>query len=205
MPQPDPSTTGASPMRRTVTRVAFHSHLWLGVLFTVVLAVIAVTGILLNHKRALGLMPDVPHTPSGAFDESLPLARLAAIAMDTVRAAGVALPSDDPLRAIDRMDARPRNGFVKVRFRDAASTEVTVDLANGRVLDVGRRGDVYLEKLHSGETFGDGWILLSDAGAIALLVTLVSGYWLWIAPRLSAGSGGHVRRREDASSDREAT
>ena len=47
-----------------------------------------------------------------------------------------------PVRGIDRMDARPRNGYVKVRLRDAASTEVTVDLASGRVLHVGPRGDV---------------------------------------------------------------
>lgn len=200
----DQRTPGAHQTRRTITRVAFHSHLWLGVLFTVVLAVIAVTGILLNHKRALGLMPDVAHTPTGAFDASIPLARMAAIAIDTARAAGVVLPSDDPLRAIDRMDARPRNGFVKVRLRDAASTEVTVDLADGRVLDVGARGDAFLEKLHSGELFGDDWILLSDAGAVALLVTLVSGYWLWIAPRLSAGTAGRVRRRDEAEPNREA-
>ncbi len=175
--------------RRAVSRVAFHGHLWSGVLFTVVLAVIAVTGILLNHKRALGLMPDVAHAPSAPFAASVPLAELARVALDTVRAAGVALPGDDPVRAIDRMDVRPRNGFVKVRFRDPASTEVTVDLGSAAVLHVGPRGDVFLEKLHSGETFGDGWILLSDAGAIALLVTLVSGYWLWIAPRLSRGGG----------------
>jgi hypothetical protein len=162
--------------------------LWFGVLFTLVLTVIAITGILLNHKRGLGLMPDVPHKPTAAFAESLPIDSLAAVAL----AGATSIPGlieeigTDPLKAIDRMDVRPRNGFVKVRLRDRASTEYTIDLTSGKVLHVGKRGDVFLEKLHSGETLGDGWILLSDAGAIALLITLLSGYWLWLAPKLRA-------------------
>jgi hypothetical protein len=156
--------------------VAFYTHLWLGVLFTVVLTTIAVTGILLNHKRGLGLMPDVPAAPAQPFAAALPLDRLARIALAEAGARG-------GLAAVDRMDVRPRDGFVKVRLRDPAATEVTVDVATGRVLHVGRRGDVFLERLHSGEAFGGGWVWLSDAGAVALLVTLVSGYWLWLAPK----------------------
>jgi hypothetical protein len=189
----------------TGSRVAFYAHLWLGVLFTVVLTVIAITGILLNHKRTLGLMPDVANEPAAPFASALPLARLAEVAV-------AALPPDTPDRPaeltpahVDRMDVRPRDGYVKVRMRDRASTEVTVDLASGRVLHIGRRGDVFLERLHSGETFGDGWVLLSDAGAVALLVTLVSGYWLWLAPKLRrrAGPGRRAADHGDAEVGRE--
>ena len=184
-----------------MTRVAFYAHLWLGVIFTTALVVISVTGILLNHKRGLGLMPDVAHEAERPFTESLPLARLADIALDTI---GRSTDGDgeilDPTVVIDRMDVRPRDGFVKVRVRDAASTEVTVDLATGRVLHVGPRGDVFLEKLHSGEIFGGlRWVLLSDAAAIALVITLITGYWLWLVPkrprpagRSAAGSGEGV-------------
>ena len=182
--RPTPRTAG--PRALSASRIAFYSHLWFGVLFTVVLTVIAVTGILLNHKRELGLMPDVPHEPSAPLSASLPIDSIAILAL----IAAAAIPGlvqetggTDPLKAIDRMDVRPRNGYVKVRLRDRASTEFTMDLANGNVLHTGKRGDVFLEKLHSGETLGDGWILLSDAGAIALLITLVSGYWLWLAPK----------------------
>lgn len=174
-----------SPSAISVSRVAFYSHLWFGVLFTVVLAVIAVTGILLNHKRGLGLMPDVPHEVTAPFAASLPLDSLAVLALSAARDVPglIDQTGTDPVKAIDRMDVRPRNGFVKIRLRDRASTEFTVDLANGAILHAGKRGDVFLEKLHSGETFGGNWILLSDAGAIALLITLVSGYWLWLAPK----------------------
>jgi hypothetical protein len=134
-------------------------------------------------------MPDVPHETDQPFAAALPLSRLAEIALDTVtRAAGPNAEAEtgaaNLVADVDRMDVRPRNGFVKVRMRDASSTEVTVDLATGRVLHVGPRGDVFLEKLHSGEIFGGlRWVLLSDAAAVALVLTLITGYWLWLAPK----------------------
>ncbi len=137
---------------------------------------ISITGILLNHKRGLGLMPEVDHEPAGEFAAALPLAGLA----DRARAATSPAIAESE---IDRMDVRPRNGFVKVRFRDPASTEVTVDINDGSILHVGRRGDVFLERLHSGEAFGDRWVLLSDAAAIALTILLITGYWLWLVPK----------------------
>lgn len=162
---------------RWLPRVAFYSHLWIGVLFTVVLLAISITGILLNHKRGLGLMPEVENAPTGAFSASLSLGALGARALTAV---GETRSAEE---AIDRMDVRPRDGLVKVRLRDAGSTEVTLNLADGRVLHVGERGDVFLEKLHSGEIFGSQGVLLSDAGAIALTLLLVTGYWLWLRPR----------------------
>ncbi len=169
--------------RRLAPRVAFYAHLWLGVIFTAALVVIAVTGIALNHKRGLGLMPDVANEPTAPLARALPIDSLANIALRSVDPTA----TPDAVKAVDRMDVRPRDGYVKVRMRDAASTEVTVDLASGNVLHVGPRGDVFFEKLHSGEAFGGNWVLLSDAAAIALLVTLVSGYWLWLAPKLRMG------------------
>lgn len=168
--------------RRRFTRLAFHLHLWLGVIFTAVLVVIAVTGIALNHKRGLGLMPDVAHSPGAAFEEALPLAELAAIGLRAAVTVAGAEPA--PLAHVNRMDVRPKDGYVKVRLRDAAVTEVTVDLTDGRVLHVGPRSDTFLEKVHSGEVFGDGWVLLSDAAAVVLVITLATGYWLWMSPRM---------------------
>jgi len=62
---------------RWFARAAFYAHLWLGVLFTIALLSISITGVLLNHKRGLGLMPDVDHEPAGEFTAALPLAYLA--------------------------------------------------------------------------------------------------------------------------------
>lgn len=181
--------------RHRLSRGVFYTHLWVGVLVTIALAVICVTGILLNHKRALGLMPDVEHAATAPLDSSLTIAELAAIAIAAMPASADLL---DPSAQIDRMDVRPRDGLIKVRMRDSASTEVTLDLATGRVLHVGRRGDVFLEKLHSGEIFGDGWVLLSDAAAVGLLITLVSGYWIWLFPKWSHKKGDGQSGADDS-------
>ncbi|HEY0017305.1 MAG TPA: PepSY-associated TM helix domain-containing protein [Longimicrobium sp.] len=160
-------------------RWMFYAHLWLGVVTTGIVLIICITGVLLNHKRPLGLMPDVPNESPGALSRSLPVAELAARAERAVRPEVAAT-------GIDRMDLRPGDGLVKVRFDDREVHEVTVDLASGRILHVGLRNDVFLEKLHSGEIFGDGWTLLSDVAAIALAILLVSGLWLWLYPRARA-------------------
>jgi uncharacterized iron-regulated membrane protein len=165
--------------RRTTARAMFYSHLWLGIVATGILLLIAVTGILLNHKRGLGLMPDVANEARAGLESALPIAALAA-------SAAAALPADISGAAVDRMDVRPDDGIIKVRFDDDRVTEVTVDIHTGEALHVGERNDVFLEKLHSGEIFGDGWVLLSDFAAVMLVVLLISGYWLWLYPRSRA-------------------
>jgi uncharacterized iron-regulated membrane protein len=169
--------------RHRVTQWSLQLHLWLGIVVTVALTVIAITGVALNHKRGLGLMPDVPNESTGRLEGTLSLDSLARIGLDA------AAPGQNAAVAqIDRMDVRPRDGFVKVRLRDIANSEATVDIHTGKVLHVGPRADVYFEKLHSGEIFGSQGILLSDVAAIALVIVLISGVWLWIAPKLKRGA-----------------
>ncbi|MBV6520151.1 MAG: hypothetical protein MNPFHGCM_00256 [Gemmatimonadaceae bacterium] len=191
------STQRPTASRRPLSRVAFYLHLWLGVVSTVSLVAIAFTGILLNHKRGLGLMPDVPYAPTAPFESAIHLERLAyaALLAAPVEARLHWQPNDAvDVGLIDRMDVRPRNGYVKVRLRDKASTEMTVDITSGKVLHIGRRGDVFLEKLHSGEAFGGAFVILSDIAGVALILTLVTGYWLWLVPKLGRGT----RTREGA-------
>jgi uncharacterized iron-regulated membrane protein len=168
-----------SPAARTAARWMFHSHLWLGLASSGIVLLIAITGILLNHKRGLGLMPDPAHTAAGAFENALPLAELA-------RRASVAVGTGVAAAGVDRMDVRPGDGIVKVRFDDRRVTEATVDLVSGEVVHIGERNDVFLEKLHSGEIFGDRWILLTDFAAVLLAALVISGYWIWLYPRSRA-------------------
>jgi hypothetical protein len=163
---------------RGVARLSFQLHLWLGVLSTGVLIVVAITGILLNHKRPLGLMPDVPNEMNGPFESALSLAKLAEHAAAAV---GPAIAG----AGIDRMDVRPGDGLIKIRYDDRVVTEATVDINTGAVLHVGARNDVFLEKLHSGEIFGSNWVLLTDLAAVLLVVVLITGYWLWLYPKTS--------------------
>ena len=164
--------------QRRLARFFFYAHLWLGVLFTVLLLVIGVTGIALNHKTALGLMPDVDNEALTNVEDALPLSEI-------VRIADAAVPFPE-VPQIDRIDVRIRSGLAKVRYRDDSNYEVTVDLSTGEILEAGERNDVFLEKLHSGEIFGDRGTLLSDAAAIALIVLLISGYWIWLFPKWRA-------------------
>ncbi len=162
---------------RRLARVAFYSHLWVGVLSTVLLLVIGVTGILLNHKTSLGLMPDVVNPAIDDVRNALLLSAIVDHSDTAILAELGAVPE------IDRIDVRLRSGLAKVCYRDNANHEVTLDLSTGEILEVGERKDIFLEKLHSGEVFGDGWILLSDAAAMGLITLLITGYWLWLFPR----------------------
>lgn len=206
-PERTPAPRGAPRRpRRQLSRAAFYLHLWLGVLSTVALIAISITGILLNHKRGLGLMPEVEHAPTGDFASAIALERMAyaALVAAPATARGDWKEGDAvDVGLIDRMDVRPRNGFVKVRLRDKASTEMTVDINSGQVVHVGRRGDVFLEKLHSGEVFGGlPFVILSDIAAVALVLTLVTGYWLWLVPKLARASsapGDSASRAEVAA------
>jgi len=163
--------------QRRLARLAFYSHLWVGVLSTVLLLIIGITGILLNHKTSLNLMPDVENTAIDDVRSALPLSAIVDESDTAILAELGAVPE------IDRIDVRLRSGLAKVRYRDTANHEVTLDLSTGEILEIGERNDVFLEKLHSGEVFGDGWILLSDAAAMGLILLLISGYWLWLFPR----------------------
>jgi len=174
-PVKDVPLSAPPPIIRSLARWMFHTHVWIGVLATALLVVVSVTGIMLNHKDALGFMPDAEAVGPG-LEGSLPLA-------DLVRAAESAAGNAAAASGVDRMDVRPDDGYVKVRFADRVVTEVTVALRSGEVLQVGERNDVFIEKLHSGEIFGDNWILLSDALAIGLLLLLVSGTWMWLYPK----------------------
>ncbi len=161
---------------RSTSPAGFYSRLIVGVIVTVALVSIAVTGIILNHRRELGLMPDVTNTSVTLFTNAMPLAELAIRA----RAAGGPVVGNT---GVDRMDVRPSEGLVKVRFSDPASTEVTLDIFSGETLAVGSRRDVFIGQLHSGEIFGRGGVFLGDAAAIGLILLIFGGFWFWLAPR----------------------
>jgi len=162
--------------KRRMARAMFYTHLWAGLAATGILLLVSVTGILLNHKKALGFMPDVSHVASGEFSDALPMAELTA-------AAERAVPPEVAAAGVDRIDVRPSRGLMKVRFADRRIMEVTLDIHTGAVLLVGERNDVFLERLHSGEIFGGLWTLLSDAAAVLVLLLVGTGYWLWLYPK----------------------
>jgi len=164
---------------RAITKGMLYTHLWLGVIVAFLVIIISLTGIMLNHKRALGFMPGTDARQPGAFAQSLPLPELA-------RRAAAAVTPDVATSGIDRMDVRPDKGIIKVRFNDTSITEVTLALHDGAVLVTGLRNDSFLEQLHSGDAFGKAGYLLSDLAAAALILLLLSGFWMWLYPHTRA-------------------
>lgn len=157
-------------------RANWWFHLIGGLVAVVLLVVLSVTGILLNHKRDLGLMADPPHLPDHRKDATYAPLRLPELGGAAAEARGTGFDLDD----VDFLDYRPR-GFAKVRFTDA-DREVILDAADGTVIDQSRRWDVWVEDLHSGLLFGSrGW-LLSDLGAVLAILLTINGTYLWLVP-----------------------
>jgi uncharacterized iron-regulated membrane protein len=129
------------PRRNLCRRLNYEAHLWLGLLTTGLVLVVHVTGIVLNHKRAFGVMNEPDHTPGATLSATLPLEQLVWLA---VRAFNHPDYSDET--SINHMDFRPNKGYIKVRFRDPQNIEVILDVVTGSVLSVGPRGDVFWEQ-----------------------------------------------------------
>lgn len=157
----------------------YKLHLWLGIITAVIVLVMSVTGILLNHKRALGFMVDPRPDATAPTDQALPLAELVRLGIEAFNH-----PDYSDESAINRMDFRPSRGIIKVRFRDPETTEVILNVITGEVISIAPRQDVWLEHLHSGELFGDDWVILSDIGAVGLIILTFTGIYIWIFPAL---------------------
>lgn len=160
---------------RSMTRWMFFTHLWLGVTISFLVLIISVTGVMLNHKRLLGFIPETDAVRPQAFASALPLPELA-------QHAAAAVAPEVAAAGIDRMDVRPQKGLIKIRFKDSDVSEVTLALDDGTVLLLGQRNDSFLEQVHSGDAFHKHGYLLSDVAAIALLGLMLSGFWVWLYP-----------------------
>jgi uncharacterized iron-regulated membrane protein len=178
-------------------RLNYQWHLWLGLWTAAFVIVVSVTGIILNHKTMFGLMNEPDHKPSAALSTALPLERLVALSIQAFNH-----PEYQDEKGINRMDFRPKQGYVKVRFRDPQNTEVILDVTTGEVLSLAPRNDVFMEQLHSGELLGANWVLLSDITAIALIFLTLSGIYIWLYPKLSRRRlDERTRRKEVVSSE----
>jgi hypothetical protein len=169
----------------------YKLHLWLGITTAIIVLVMSVTGIMLNHKREWGFMIDPRPEAIAATTEALPLAQLIQLGI-----AAFDNPEYADESAINRMDFRPGRGIIKVRFRDPETTEVILNVVSGEVISMAPRQDVWIEHLHSGELFGDDWIILSDIGAVGLIILTLTGVYIWIFPALRKRSRERAKQKD---------
>ena len=154
-------------------------HRYVGLVMAVLVLISSVTGILLGWKKDVDLLQ--PPTQKGATTDLaqwIPLSEMAVIAT-------AALDSAQAIKAnpIDRIEARPEKGIVKVLFAEG-SWEVQVDGSNGKVLSVAQRHSDWIEKIHDGSIISDGFKLISmNVLGIGLLVLTVTGVSLWFYPK----------------------
>ncbi|MBW3575340.1 MAG: PepSY domain-containing protein [Actinobacteria bacterium] len=157
-------------------RANWWFHLVGGLLAVVFLLVLSITGILLNHKRDLGLMADPPNLPDHRDETTYVPLGVVELVDAAIDARGGGFGLDD----VQTLDYRP-SGYAKVRFSDA-DHEVIVDGADGTPIEESRRWDVWVEDLHSGLLFGTRGSLLSDFGAVMAILLTVNGTYLWLVP-----------------------
>ena len=153
------------------------AHRWATVVVAVPLLIMVVTGVMLQWKKeATWVQPatqrGVGTVPTVGFDNVL-------ASVVAVEEAGIASWDD-----VDRLDVRPGKGVIKVRSK--TRWEVQVDAETGEVLQAAYRRSDLIESLHDGSFFHDTvkmWVFFP--AALALLLMLVTGIWLFALPYVS--------------------
>ena len=170
------------------------THKWIGILFSVVLLNLALTGfLLLEKKKYEWIQPGTRQGTEGNLENLMGMQELLT---------GLFNQGHEGFRDlsdIDRIDFRPGSSVHKVRSKHG-NLEIQVDAVTGEVLNVDRRRSDFFETLHDGSLFGDwahGWLMPATAAATVFLS--LSGFYLWLEPAL------RKRSRKKAPSNSESS
>lgn len=149
-----------------------------GVIVTLLVLVSATTGILLAFKKNVALIQ--PSTQKGVSSDLATWKSLDELAVIAQEALADSLEAD---LSIDRIDARPSKGMVKVLF-EKDWWEVQLDASSGAVLSIAKRHSDWIEQLHDGSIVSDNFKLLSmNVLGWGLLLMVSTGLWLWYGPK----------------------
>lgn len=155
----------------------WHTHKWLGILFSIVFLNVAVTGLLLLVKKDVHWIQ--PPTRNGAEGDAASY-----ISMEKLMDVVLAQKHEDfkAVEDIDRVDFRVGKRVHKVRsVRNNA--EIQVCAVTGKVLSVSTRPSDWLESLHDGSFFGKwahGYVM--PVTALVTVFLVISGLYLWLVP-----------------------
>jgi uncharacterized iron-regulated membrane protein len=152
-------------------------HKWAGISVAFFMLITGTTGILLGWKKNVELLqPPTLKGESKNFSEWVSfdvVARSASAAIDSV--------THEP-NPIDRFDVRPDKGIIKVLFTNGY-WEVQVDGKSGKALSVARRHSDWIEHVHDGSIFSEGFkIIYTNYIGWGLLILSTTGFWLWYGP-----------------------
>lgn len=161
-------------------RLTRKIHKWMGLFLALFLLISAITGITLAWKKNIAtLQPPTVKGVSTDLSTWKPMAELHDLALVEIKNH---LPKGETAE-IDRIDARPSKGMVKVLF-NKGWWEVQLDATTGKTLSVGRRHADWIEHLHDGSIVNQLFKLVSmNTLGIGLIISVLGGFWLWFAPR----------------------
>jgi len=153
-------------------------HKWVGIVLSLLLLVVSITGILLIQKKNFTwIQPSTQKGAAGDPDAFISLAQVCAIATSQGH------PDFQSLDDIDRIDVRPGKRVAKVRS-EHHQAEIQIDLVTGAVLSVDVRRSDLIEQIHDGSFFGNwfkNWVML--AVGVGVIFFVVSGLYLWLEPK----------------------
>jgi len=154
-------------------------HMWLGVATSLFLAIMAVTGIVLDHQDQLG------STGTIAIQTTLELARgtqIEAFPVSPSKALDIAFATVGERVAIHRLELRTIGGSLVYKLETSTKDEIYIDPVTGAV-SKDTQDSLNLvsvaEMLHTGEgLINFPW--LYDGIAVALLMLVLSGTYLFL-------------------------
>lgn len=160
-------------------KVFWELHKWIGVLLSIVLINISVTGLfLLQKKQHEWIQPATRTGQEGATADFVSMQRVFDAVLDCNH------PDFPAVSAIDRIDFRPGKRVHKVRSK-TRHAEIQIDAVTGKVLNIATRPSDFLEQLHDGSVLGE-WMhgKVMPGVAVANIILVVSGLYLWLGPKL---------------------
>lgn len=160
-------------------KLARKTHKWLGIVLSLILCNISVTGLLLLEKKEYEwIQPSTRTGTEGTINDLINMQQVFKVAFAQGH------ESFQGLEFIDRVDFRPDERVFKVRSQKNYM-EMQIDAVSGAVLSIStRRSDLY-ESLHDGSFFGifmHGKLM--PTVAMANLTLVVTGLYLWLNPKL---------------------
>ena len=163
-------------------------HRTMGIFLFVFFAIVAITGGLLGWKKhSAGLLLAKSHTGTSTnLADWLPLDSLHQNAIGFLRDSVSAELSPD----IDRMEVRQDKGMLKITFKDHY-WGLQLDGVTGKLLHIERRNADIIEQIHDASvldalfmtTNGQIKRFFTTMMSLALLVFVITGFWLWYGPR----------------------
>lgn len=152
-------------------------HYWLSLWLALPMALISITGLLLQFKKSLPWV----QPPEQRRELTLPIAEwpLLLAAAQSRPELGVSSWKD-----VERVELRPSRGLIKLIARNGQ--EAQFDAGSGQLVQVATRRSDTIEALHDGSWFGNGvkfgWFATA---ALGLLLATLSGIWLFVEPYIA--------------------